>query len=353
MITTASPLLRATALLLAVLVLNSPAAADPLDVSADPVHLNETNPEVDRVGKLSWRGGLVLKWDNDNFKGLSALLVSGDGSQITSVTDTGYWVTMDLVYDQVGNLSDVKNGKIGRLLDPDGKRLLTWQDWDAESLARLNGESLVVAFEQKHRLWQYANGINAAATKSLDLHKIETKEWGWNDGVEALVTLANGELLAIVEGPETGDPTSDAYLLLDGDWKPLSYPHDTNFRPTGATRLPDGDVLVIERCYERCDEKMEISLRRLEADSLTAQSISSGKPLEVEEIAVLKAPLTVDNFEGVAARCAKSGEPLCGKTLVYLLSDDNGNSRVFDDNGKPKQRTLLLMFELKQKKKTE
>ena len=78
MIATASPLLRATALLLAVLVLNSPAAAETLDVSAEPVF---------SVGKLRWRGGLVLTSTDDNFKELSALLVSYDGSRLTSVTD--------------------------------------------------------------------------------------------------------------------------------------------------------------------------------------------------------------------------------------------------------------------------
>ena len=187
------------------------------------------------------------------------------------------------------------------------------------------------------------------------MRKIVTREWGSNEGVEALVTLANGELLAIVEGPKKGVHTSDAYLRLDGDWKPLSDLHDEGFRPTGATRLPDGDVLVIERCYNfgPCDGKKTIvRLRRLEADSIVP-----GARLEGEEIAELKAPFIVDNFEGVAARRGKKGE-----TLVYLLSDDNGKylkwvkektGKPKNEIGKPIQRTLLLMFELKQKKKTE
>ena len=50
------------------------------------------------------------------------------------------------------------------------------------------------------------------------------------------------------------------------------------------------------------------------------------------EIARLAAPLVHDNFEGIATR--RDGQ---GRTLVYLISDDNFHIL---------QRTLLLMFEL-------
>ncbi len=290
------------------------------------------------------------------------------------MTDRGYWVTVDLAYSPDGYLSGVKGGEIGRLLDPNGKPLLKEQDWyknkkkyededkkwGAESLARLDDGSLV-AFEQNHRIWHYANGIGVAATKSLDLRKIKTKEWGPNEGVEALVTLANGELLAFIEGWEEAFiegrkenvTESPAYLRHRGKWEPLSYLHDEGFRPTGATRLPDGDILVIERCFdfepfEPCNKKRTIvRLRRFKA-----KSIVPGAKLKGEEIAVLKAPLTVDNFAGVAVRRGKKDE-----TLVYLLSDDNGKylkwvkektGKPKNEIGKPIQRTLLLRVALEE-----
>ena len=66
---------------------------------------------------------------------------------------------------------------------------------------------------------------------------------------------------------------------------------------------------------------------------VSRRQIAPGRVVAGREIARLRAPMTVDNFEGIAARPASAGE-----TLVYLLSDNNFN---------PLQRTLLLMFSLK------
>ena len=65
---------------------------------------------------------------------------------------------------------------------------------------------------------------------------------------------------------------------------------------------------------------------------LAAGDIQPGARLKGEELARWGAPLTVDNFEGLATRRGADGE-----ILIYLLSDDNFS--LF-------QRTLLLMFAL-------
>jgi hypothetical protein len=60
------------------------------------------------------------------------------------------------------------------------------------------------------------------------------------------------------------------------------------------------------------------------------------------ELARLEPPLSVDNFEGIDARRDPSG-----RTLVYLLSDDNNCAKTAAGRGGPgMQRTLLLMFAL-------
>jgi hypothetical protein len=58
------------------------------------------------------------------------------------------------------------------------------------------------------------------------------------------------------------------------------------------------------------------------------------------EVARLEPPLSVDNFEGIDARRDASG-----RTLVYLLSDDNNCAKTDAGRGGPGlQRTLLLLF---------
>ena len=59
-----------------------------------------------------------------------------------------------------------------------------------------------------------------------------------------------------------------------------------------------------------------------------------GAVLEGRELARLHLPLNIDNMEGLALRQGGAGE-----TLVYLISDDNFN---------PLQRTLLMLFALRE-----
>ena len=65
---------------------------------------------------------------------------------------------------------------------------------------------------------------------------------------------------------------------------------------------------------------------------MPANAIKPGARLRPIHLATLAPPLTVDNFEGVAARRGPQGE-----TLIYLVSDDNFQAA---------QRTYLMMFRL-------
>jgi hypothetical protein len=63
--------------------------------------------------------------------------------------------------------------------------------------------------------------------------------------------------------------------------------------------------------------------------------------LETREIARLEPPLTLDNFEGMEVR-----RDARGRTLVYLLSDDNNCAKRPGATRAGLQRTLLLQFTL-------
>ncbi|MEK9725684.1 MAG: esterase-like activity of phytase family protein, partial [Rhodospirillaceae bacterium] len=67
---------------------------------------------------------------------------------------------------------------------------------------------------------------------------------------------------------------------------------------------------------------------------LPAAGIAPGGDLKPTLIAELRPPISVDNFEGVAVRAGEDG-----RVYVYIISDDNFN---------PLQRTLLMMFEMRE-----
>jgi len=311
---------------LAVLLATTPSLAAPLEIAARPLPLHGEDPERKDVGMLRFRGGLELTSDDARFGGLSALLLSEDGTRLSAVTDRGHWLTARLIAAPGGAPRALAEAEIGPLHGPGGRHLRGKHDADSESLTRLADAALVVGFERDHRLWRYPAGANPLAGQPQAIPvPAKLRSLRSNSGVEALATLADGALLAIAEGRKE-EATSPAFLWRGGAWSELVYPRAPGFRPTGATTLPGGDLLVVERSFNLLDG-VGIRLQRI-----AAATIRAGATLNGTTLAVLRSPLTLDNMEGIAARRNAAGE-----TLLYLISDDNF---------RPLQRTLLLVFAL-------
>ena len=113
-----------------------------------------------------------------------------------------------------------------------------------------------------------------------------------------------------------------------GSWSRFGYRPERDLSPVGATGLPDGDLLVLERGF-RLLLGFRVRIARVPAAQLREGAIAQGT-----EVARLDGRFTIDNFEGIAARTGPRGE-----TLLYVISDDNFN--VF-------QRTLLMVFALEE-----
>jgi hypothetical protein len=304
----------------------APAEAEPLELSSRARQLNPDAPKQHRVGRLAWRGGLLITSPDDRWGGLSGLEVSPDGKRMVAVSDRGHWVTAELAYDRAGRLSGIGNARIGELPGKNGKPLKDKKRRDAEALAALDGR-LLVAFERKHRIWRYPAAAEPFALAPDSLAKPPgLKDAPNNHGAEALTALADGGILAITQDDgEDGDFA--AYLQRRGKWSRLRYRAGAgDFEPTGAALLPDGDVVVLERHFNWLGGLAARLVR------LAAAEIGPDRLLLGREIARLRPPLTLDNMEGVAARRGPRGE-----TLIYLISDDNFSLL---------QDTLLLMFEL-------
>ena len=100
-------------------------------------------------------------------------------------------------------------------------------------------------------------------------------------------------------------------------------------RPSDAAALPRGDVLVLERAYNPERGIVNVRVRQV-AHSF----VRPGAPLGGRRVAEFAPPLTLDNYEGIAAV-----QDASGAIDVYVVSDDNLN--------RAGQRTLLLKFALR------
>jgi hypothetical protein len=300
------------------------AAADPIEVTTSAVALDRNDASRRSLGPLTYLGGLRLRSSDRRFGGLSGLEVSQDGQRLLAVSDKGFWFSADLVFAEDGRLSGLSNADFTRMQGGDGKQLGRRFLQDAEALAR-DGADYVVSFEGAHRIWRYpvAQGVTAAAAPTHVIPGLRSLPS--NGGIEALTVLRPGVLLAISEEGRTPDGDLRGWLI-DGDLHDnISFVTTGRFKPTDLAVLPSGDLLVLERSFSGLGGfGSRLSL-------IGKDAIAAGARLSGREIARFRAPIIVDNFEGLAV--ARVG----ARTLLYIVSDDNFSTF---------QRNLLLMFEI-------
>ncbi|MHA1538021.1 MAG: esterase-like activity of phytase family protein, partial [Alphaproteobacteria bacterium] len=303
-------MLKLHAGLLALLV-SGAVAGEPLRIQATQVPLKVGDPSLQRVGRLVYRGGLVLRSRHRRFGGLSGLHIGAGGKRLLAITDTGRWVEARLRYDRSGRLSGLGRARIGRLRKPNGGTL-GWRERDSETLAMLPGGRIAVGFEGAPRIWIYPPSKTPFARRPKALAVPRGLRFASrNAGLEALAALAGGRLLALAEDMVALKPSGSAghagWLRSKGRWAALAYDRVGIYRPTGAARLPPGtrhagDVVVIERAlYLFSGFSVRVML-------VPRRSIKAGARLLPRHLATLAPPLTVDNFEGVAVRRGPRGE---------------------------------------------
>lgn len=304
------------------------AQEQPLEIRSASQPFKIDDPSAKTIGRLVWRGGIMMTANSRHFGGWSDLHVSPDGKTLTSISDEGAWLTATIEYDGEANLAGLSNARIGQLHGLDGRLISSKAEADAEAMARLPDGSWLVAFERNHRIWRYRT-LTATPTPfegPADLVRQPT-----NGGIEGMLALGDGRVIAISEEyslqPDTvvgwiGTPTAGGRY----QWRSFNYATIPDFRPTAIAQLPDGSFGMIERAFDMV-RGVRCRVMRFDAAQLVA-----GGTVKAEELARLASPYAVDNLEGLAATKGARGE-----TLLWLISDDNFN---------PLQRNILLLFEL-------
>jgi hypothetical protein len=333
-------------------------APDGIAVTATPIPLDPRDPSQTTVGRLRYMGGLHLASPDRRFGGLSGLRWH-DGA-LYAVSDQGdfFRLTLEERDERLVGVSDVR---VRRLTRPDGRPLGGKEESDAEALELFIGyaaclpgascsvDSVAVAFEGSNALWRYrlVDGMPEGAARELAWSSGWRRGLPANGGVEAMAgsyllseTLrerdgwASGRLTEWIgtlnqcsHGPCPGLPPFGPVREKE---VPLNLPVADGFAPTDADEpdfMPGYPILVLQRRYTPAEgASARIVWFR--------QSDEHWRPVRevvgLETLAELAPPLNVDNMEGLAYRGV-------GGRFLYLVSDDNFS---------PRQRTLLLKFEL-------
>lgn len=319
-----SVIARVLFFLLLLLVL--PAAAEPIRLSASGVLLDERRPNETRVGQLDFIAGFGLTSRHERFGGYSGMIIDDAGSRLIAVSDLGHWLVARLQRDETGGLRGVGETEIHPMRDRAGRPFTKKWAGDAEALERLPDGSLLVAFENLHRVLRYAGPEPWLVAAELVPVPEAIARQEVNGGVETMALFPDGRLLLLSETDERPDGTLTAWLRTGDGWMELGYTQSGDYRPVDAKVLPDGDLLVLERYFSLLGGFSSRLIR------VAAAEVRPGATMRGRLVAEITAPMANDNFEALAVERAPDGG-----TFVFILSDDN---RMII------QRTLLLQFRL-------
>ena len=297
------------------------ATAEPVAVGFTAIQLDPQDVALARLGPLKFLSGVSLASRDARVGGLSGLLIEKD--QLTAVSDRGFWFRARLTLDERGALQTLSETRLAPILSSKGVPLtIARGEHDAEALEMWNS-SLAVGFERFHRIGLYDPALGDDARPRYVREIPGLAKSPANGGIEVLVSLGDGRLLAITEELEnaTGDLVG---WIINGERRdPISYPK-TNWKPTDAAYHPEVGLLILERKFSPLTG-FSTRVRHVDIVSVAADTMISG-PI----IARISGSVISDNFEGLAISQATDGQP-----IIWMVSDDNFSFL---------QQTLLLTF---------
>jgi hypothetical protein len=294
---------------------SSPDARTPgrsISIDAVAVPLNPQNPSETAIGDFLYAGGLALtSRESNRLHGLSDLIVTG-GDRFTAVGDEGTLLDARLILDEAQRLVGVTDARLTLLAGEDGKPLPGKEEADAEGLTRLPNGDRLVSFERNHRILLYpaAGGLP---------QRVPAPEVSFpsNGGMEALAADPEAGADEYVVGAEITGETWTCRLSSTPCIKGQTVEKPEEFGLVAISHLPGNQTAYLLRAYDEA-RGSRITLNILRSTTLVARM----------DMAL---PMTIDNFEGLAAVPRTDGG-----VRFYLISDDNGSAS---------QRTLLLAFD--------
>lgn len=297
-----------------------------VEVTATPIALG-----VEEVGRLRFRGGLVLSSDDSVFGALSGFEVL-DNNRALFLNDDAEWFEARLVLDESGALTGFTDVRYAVMRDERGE-FFSYDDntADSEGLTQLLDGRFAASFEGTQTIQIFdMNRDGPFGPSSVGPRLAGTGVLPRNAGLEAIATAADGSLVVGAEGSGLAStPIWRVRLDATEPTPPLiQFPLAPGYSLTALDRAPDGGFIALERFYA------PIIGARAKIAYFPASALDSGAEVVpgVEELATLAPPMAIDNFEGIAAARMPDGA-----TRIYIVSDDNYNRH---------QRTILYAFDV-------
>jgi hypothetical protein len=283
-------------------------------IQARPVAFDTRDPAKKGVGDFSWAGGVVLTSDQTSrLHGLSDLKVWPDG-RVLAVGDEGDLLEARLVLDYAGRPTGLKDAKLTSVIGEDGQPLTSHgkTESDAEGVAEFPNGDRLISLEEHDRILFYPH--TGGPPRPAPLPDVK---WVDNKGMEALAVYPQGGKDAYVVGVEA---TGETFIcrLSAACTKDRTVELKDGYELTAVEVLSGGRMAYLLRAFDPL-HGARIILRIVGANG------------QVEGQLELARPLTIDNFEGLAAAPSPSGG-----LRFYLISDDNFSKS---------QRTLLVAFD--------
>jgi len=305
--------------LVAALAVGACARAEPvapprdITIAAAALPLNPEAPDHNKEDNFAYAGGVALtSAETPRLHGLSDIAFTPD-SAVVLQGDQADVVTARLVLDSSGRLTGLAEARLSALADAQGMAFDQKLEWaDAEGVAILANGDRLVSFEDHDRILVYP--AKGGPPRPAPMPSVAFRH---NNGMEALAALpALGPDVYLTGSEDTGQTWICRLSAACVEDRQIPVPPGAGL--VAATAVPAGGIAYLTRAYTPATGNQ---IRLLIFDAKGAQ---------IGELA-LQRPLTVDNFEGVAAQARPDG-----RTRFYLISDDNFSG---------KQRTLLLAFD--------
>jgi hypothetical protein len=310
------------------------AMAEEITVTSVPIDSFKDVGIGGRVDGLIWRGGIQLTSDSVQFGGLSGIVFTGPEQRVSFVSDQGWFISGQLIYDESGRPLELVGVDASAIKNSKGEDLPRKYTRDAEAIAAIVRDGVVAAvrvgFENLTRVADFdvTDGRPGGAAREVGipdwLSQLRT-----NSSLEAICVAppaspVAGSTMLITEGKSTPDGNFAAHMLGHRDRGSFSIVKAEGLAPTDCAFLNNGDMLLLERGAGLFSFVMQV--RRIPAAEVQPGAAITG------DIILTASGGSIDNMEGIAVHTAPNGE-----TRITIVADDNYNDW---------QRTLLLEFAL-------